>query len=378
MKKSIYVITVVLVVVFALIFTSVTPKPSAIAAPIAEENVTTTLNISKAAQDAASAFWTKDAMVNAEAMVMPVDFGPSGLDVFAMGQEEALGTPGSSSAGAARPNANAIARKAYPSEWVNTGQTDPAAEFADEMAGTSEVFTSFYGNYKISDWRIYPHRWVGRLSFRTSGGTSYCSATAISKNHIVTAAHCVYDTTNNVWYSNWRFTPAYRNGSAPYGSFSASSCTILTAWKNLSGSFSINGWTKYDLAVCNVGLNSAGKTLNQMVGWAGRLWNASYTKNIFNLGYPFKNTSNVYLPNAGQYLRICTAESRQQTTDTLGMGCNYGGGISGGPWLVRYAPTFALGYVNSVNSGLYVGQMNLYGIRFTSNNIVLICDATGC
>ena len=246
------------------------------------------------------------------------------------------------------------------------------------MAGTSQVFTSFYGNYNSTLWKIYPHKWVGRLSFRTSGGTSYCSATAISNNHFVTAAHCVYDTTNNVWYNNWVFTPAYRNGSAPYGSFAGTSCTILTAWQYLSGGFSINGWTKYDVAVCNAGLNSTGNTLNYMVGWAGRLWNASYTKNFFNMGYPFKNTSNVYLPYAGQYLRICTAESRLQTTDTLGMGCNFGGGISGGPWLVNYAPTVSSGYVNSVNSGLYVNQMNLYGIRFTSNNIVLICNATGC
>ena len=91
------------------------------------------------------------------------------------------------------------------------------------------------------------------------------------------------------------------------------------------------------------------------------------------MGYPFKDTSNNYLPNAGKYMRICTAESRQQTTDTLGMGCDFGGGISGGPWMVGYAPNVVSGQVNSVNSGLYVGQQNLYGIRFTSSNIVPLC-----
>ena len=377
MKKSVFVFLGVLVVVVALIFTSIAPKPSAIAAANDEQNLTLVEKTTKAQAEAALAFWTKDAMVNAEAMVMPVDYGPSGPDVFALGQE-ALGTSGASPAGTARTNANAIARKAYASEWVNTGQSESDVS-VDEPTGTSQIFTSFYGNLNTTDWKIYPHKWVGRFSFTTPSGTSYCSATAISNNHIVTAAHCVYDTSSrNAWYTNKVFTPAYRNGNAPYGTFATTGCRILTAWANLSGSFSINSWTRYDLAVCNVGTNSIGKTLNYMVGWAGRTWNQSYTRNFFNMGYPFKDTNNAYLPNAGNYMRICTAESRQQTTDTLGMGCNFGGGISGGPWMVGYAPNVISGQVNSVNSGLYIGQQNLYGIRFNDQNIVVICNVEGC
>lgn len=71
------------------------------------------------------------------------------------------------------------------------------------------------------------------------------------RQDFVTAAHCVYDTAVNQFYANWVFTPAFRNGSAPYGSFSATACTILTAWVNLSGGFSINSWTRYDVAVCS-------------------------------------------------------------------------------------------------------------------------------
>ncbi|MFH2040320.1 MAG: trypsin-like serine protease, partial [Chloroflexota bacterium] len=255
------------------------------------------------------------------------------------------------------------------------GNTDITA---DEIAGSSQVFTSYYGNLWFPAQKIYPHKWVGRFSFITNNGTSYCSATAISKNHIVTAAHCVFDTVINQWYTNKVFTPAYRNGSAPYGSFIATSCTILNQWKYMSGDFSINRWTKYDVAVCRVRTNSEGKTLNYMVGWAGREWDEGYMRNFFNMGYPWKDTSLNYLNRAGQFLRICTAESFQQATDTLGMGCNYGSGISGGPWMISYAPNVLSGYVNSVNSGLYIGQDNLYGIRFTSNNIVPICIEQGC
>lgn len=379
MKKSIFLFSGVLMMVLVLIITSLASQPAAIAAPVEEDGLTVTKWVSRAEQKATVDFWTKEAIASAKPLDILVDYGTPGADQFAV-DEEVVGAPGYSLAGAARANANAIAKLAYPGEWVTEKAVaaEPLDLSLDEQTGTSQIFTSYYGNLWSAAQKIYPHMWVGRLSFTVPGGTGYCSATAISNNHFVTAAHCVYDTTSNYWYSNWYFTPAYRNGGAPYGSFRATSCTILTAWQNLSGSFSINGWTKYDVAVCGVGTNSAGKTLNQMVGWAGRLWNSSYVKNFFNMGYPWNDTSNYPLPNAGMYLRICTAESRQQTTDTLGMGCNFGGGISGGPWMIGYAPNVTSGWVNSVNSGIYVGQQNLYGIRFTSNNIVPICNAQGC
>ncbi len=63
----------------------------------------------------------------------------------------------------------------------------------------------------------------------------------------------------------------------------------------------------------------------------------------------------------------------------MGGGCNWGPGISGGPWLVSYDPfNVTTSYVNVVNSGLFIGQQNLYGGRFTSNNIVPLCTAAGC
>jgi len=147
--------------------------------------------------------------------------------------------------------------------------------------------TRYIANWLAAMQTIYPHRWIGRFSFTTPNGTSYCSATAISGNNIVTAAHCVYDTpSRNAFYTNKVFTPAYRNGNAPYGSFATTNCSVLTAWVNLSGAYSINSWAPYDVAVCTVGTNAAGQTLNQVVGSAGKAWNYGYTRHIFNLGYP--------------------------------------------------------------------------------------------
>ncbi len=249
---------------------------------------------------------------------------------------------------------------------------------AIEPLGTSQVFTSYTVNQATALHTIYPHRWVGRVSFTTPTGTSNCSATSISNNVMLTAAHCLYDSTNNRWYSNWVFSPAYRNGATPYGSFPATNCWVLTAWVNLSGSYAINSWARHDVGVCNMGTNSTGTTLNNAVGWMGRQWNWPYVRHVHDLGYPFRDSNDAFLPSAGQYLRACVAESFQQTTETRGMGCNYGRGISGGPWIVGYAPTVVTGAADGVNSGLFIGTQNLYAARFNDNNIVPLCNSAGC
>ena len=375
--------TLIIVLVFALVLGMAFGQAPAVSAAAAQQSkMVTTKQISLAEQKAALALWTHAAIESAPAFTMPVDSGQPGIDTAGIIPAAGLSTLGFSSAsGKAVANSNAVARKALAADWnASTAAALDTAEVSPEVVaeGTSQTYTSYIVNSWAPAQTIYPHKWVGRLSFKTAGGTSYCSATSISNNNFVTAAHCVYDTTNNVWYSGWAFTPAYRNGSAPYGTFAATYCTVLTSWINLSGSYSINSWTRYDVAVCSVGKNTAGQTLNGAVGWAGRQWNYGYTRNFFDMGYPFKDTSNVVLSGAGLYLRTCTAESFQQTTDTLGMGCNWGPGISGGPWLIGYNPNVVSGAVNSVNSGMYIGQANMYGIRFTDYNIVPVCTARGC
>jgi hypothetical protein len=335
--------------------------------------------ISAKDQAAAMSAWSRKAIAAAKPMVMPAMAGAPELDSAATVEMEAAGPAGFSPSGAAAANAAAVAKKGYAQDWAIANKAASTGALAiEELAGTSAVFDSFYLNAAAPFWNVYPHKWVGRLSFNVPGGTSFCSATSISGNNILTAAHCVYDTTLNRKYSGWVFAPAYRNGATPFGTFAAQSCTILTSWINLTGSFSINGWTKYDVAVCKMGNNSQGQTLNQAVGWMGRMWDATYVRHVFNIGYPFRDYRNVTLTNAGLFLRGCAAETFMQTTNTLGSGCNLGPGISGGPWVLGYQPGLVTGYANSVNSGFYVNTPNLYGIRFTSTNIVPLCITSGC
>jgi V8-like Glu-specific endopeptidase len=347
------------------------------AAAGAGPKVVESIKITPAQQRAALDFWTREVTAAAQPMQIILDASAASVDVAAKSQPQAAEPMGQVASGAPAADADAVAQAAFPDEWAALAASSEGQP-VDEPTGTSQVFDSYTVNQASALWQIYPHKWIGRLSFTTPGGTSYCSGTSISGNVMLTAAHCIYDTTNNQFYSNWVFRPAYRNGTSPYGAFAATTCWVLTAWVNLSGSFAINTWSRHDVGVCKMGNNAAGQTLNNAVGWMGRQWNQPYIRHFFNMGYPFNDYNNNPLANAGLYLRTCVAESFQQTTETRGMGCNYGPGISGGPWIAGYKISLVAGYADGVNSGLFVGTRNLYGPRFNSNNIVPLCTAATC
>ncbi len=333
--------------------------------------------VSPASQRAALAFWTRDEIAAAPPLALPVDNGPVAGGAGPL-EAQASGEPGFVAPALAAPNADQIARDAYPDDWAALDATNGVEAAPVGPDGTSGVYTKYIVNQWTSAQTVYPHRWVGRVSFLTSAGTSYCSGAAISGNIMLTAAHCLHDSTNNVWYSSWVFSPAYRNGSAPYGTFAATVCRVLTTWVNLTGNYSISTWTPHDVGVCNMGNNSSGQTLNQAVGSIGRQWNQSVTRHFHDLGYPFNDYNNVALPDAGKYLRTCVAESAQYVAEVRRIGCGYGGGISGGPWMTSYAINVLSGYADGVNSGIFIGQQNIYAARFNDNNIVVLCNAAGC
>lgn len=382
-RTTLVLIVLMLLLALALSAQAAPPAPGG-REPITAGNtagLTVSKTMTEVEQQRALATWTREAIAAVPAIEMPVDRGMPDTRLSAQAEAVAvLGPAGSAPAGAADPNADRIARAAYPKDWVNS--RDAATSYGESPAleeGTGGTYTNYDVNTQTALWKIYPHKWSGKLTFTTASGGSSCSATAISGNNIVTAAHCVYDTTSNLWYSNWVFAPAYRNGSAPYGTFAAQLCWVLANWVNLSGSYAIDTWARHDVAVCKMGNNSAGQSLNAAVGYAGRTWNIGNNQLVFNSGYPARSYTDALLAvGPTQYLRSCTAETSLYTTETLRAGCYYGRGISGGSWLKGYKPFVVGGQINSVNSGIFFGAQNLYGARFNTLNIVPLCNAAGC
>ncbi|MGB8213644.1 MAG: trypsin-like serine protease [Anaerolineales bacterium] len=330
------------------------------------------VSVSAAEQAAAQAFWTPAAMANARALPMPVDT-TGNPPTRSNGAPAVSGPAGFGAPGAADPSALSAIQAAYPAAWAasaSAGAT-PALGSASPADGTPMVFDSYYVNLALANQKVYPNVWVGRLYISGTPGSGYCSATAINTNMIVTAAHCVYSIGQG-FYSRWLFVPGYRNGNAPFGTFAATDCAVLTVWTTL-GSYSISGATPYDVAVCTMGKDSAKKTLNQAVGWAGYQYGYGSDFDMHDLGYPWEDTNSNALPNAGAYLRLCTAESFQAYSGVLGMGCNLGPGISGGSWIVGYQPNVVTGWIDSVNSGYYPGYPDMFGIQFEADNFLTVC-----
>jgi V8-like Glu-specific endopeptidase len=325
---------------------------------------TVTITASPQQQAAALETWTLEARAAAKPMPFPSVSLDANLPVIEEAEENGAAVsiaPG----GAPHPRADRVARRQYRKEWRENGSELEIQEALAAPFGTAAIFTSYRGNKFAKMWKQYPYVAVGKL-YITGGG--YCSASVISPNNIiVTAAHCVWDVAGGGFYPGWTFVPAERNFNAPYGTFPWASATVLTAWTT-------TGATQYDIAVIALGNNTAGNPVTFYTGWLGRSWDWPYVQHHHAIGYP----SN--LPKGTKQTYICAAESFSGGTDVLSMGCDMTFGSSGGPWIRHFAPytVGAVNFVNSVVSGGVPGSDTFSGARFTSGNIVVLCNAIGC
>lgn len=219
-------------------------------------------------------------------------------------------------------------------------------------------------------WKYAPWRKIGKLYFtKPNGSSSYCTANLVSsKNIVATAGHCIY-TRGQGWNRNFRFVPAERYGNAPYGTFGWSNATVPNGWIN-------NGARRWDVGLVKLRNNRYNKSATYYVGWLGRSWNYGYTQHLHSLGY----ASNL----STQVTNICAAQSffsGQEGTDVLVKGCDMTYGASGGGWLRNYTPYSNGGnQVNGVVSGPHIGAFGTtyVGPRFSSANIVPLCNTLGC
>ena len=228
-------------------------------------------------------------------------------------------------------------RSAKPAEQRFGGAAARAGAAA--LPWTSEEITTPYTQAPTST--------HGKVFFTLGGSDYVCSGTALlsgNKSVVWTAGHCVNEGPG-AFATNWQFVPAYKNGSAPLGVYTAQDLYAPTAWAN-SGDFS------YDLGAAVVG-PASGTALTDRVGGRGIAFNYSRSQNFQSYGYPAAP------PFTGERLWRCN--SPLQTSDnsanpaTMGIGCDMTGGSSGGGWIVGSS-------VYSVNSYGYDNQPDvMYG-----------------
>ena len=235
--------------------------------------------------------------------------------------------------------------------------------------GTADVFSQYCENCGPLHLQ-WPQRTVGKL-FSNAGS---CTASVVSPNNIiVTAAHCCYNRSNGSWILGWQFAPAYKDGNAPYGMFNWTRAQITPGWIS-------TGDRRNDVCAIQLANNSAGRPVTYYTGWLGRSWNWGTNQLHHSIGYP----GNI---GGGNKMELCVSESFNPSSgcggaSVLNTGCSMTYGASGGPWIRGYrgggnwVNSVVSGYDNTSCTGTFGQTYN--GPRFTSDNIVYICDRIGC
>jgi V8-like Glu-specific endopeptidase len=195
---------------------------------------------------------------------------------------------------------------------------------------------------------------TGRVFFTYQGRTASCSGSAVTstnKSTVITAGHCVK--LDGAFHTNWTFVPAYNNGNAPYGTWTARLLRATPQWvatENIS----------YDIGAAVVSaLNGA--LLTDVVGGQGIAFNQPKGQNMYAFGYP------AAAPYNGTILIYCSGKVFNEFlgTGSIGMTCNMTGGASGGPWFLQFSEATGNGVLNSVNSFKYSFAANwMFGPYF--------------
>ncbi|RZS34279.1 hypothetical protein EV193_10966 [Herbihabitans rhizosphaerae] len=179
---------------------------------------------------------------------------------------------------------------------------------------------------------------AGRVFFSYQGRKASCSGDAVTsgnKSTVLTAGHCVKLEGN--WHADWVFVPAYRDGNAPYGTWTARKTLATPQW---AASEDIN----YDVGAAVVN-QLDGKNLTDVVGGQGVAFNQAKTQNMYAFGWP------AAAPYDGSKMIYCSGRTfNALLSDGIGMNCNMTGGSSGGPWFAQFNESTGAGVQQSVNS----------------------------
>ncbi|PSL06868.1 hypothetical protein CLV30_102257 [Haloactinopolyspora alba] len=197
-----------------------------------------------------------------------------------------------------------------------------------------------------------PRPELGKVFF-TLGGVDYvCSGTATTSQNrdvVTTAGHCVHEGDGGAFASSFTFVPAYDDGAAPHGQWSASTLYTSSGWAN-SGDFAV------DVGFAVLNENASGQSLTDVVGSYPIAFDQPRGLTYTSYGYPAGS------PFDGQQLYSCSGAAHDDPygAGTQGIPCNMTGGSSGGGWITG-------GSLNSVNSYKYTNDPNtMYGPYFGS------------
>ncbi len=344
---------------------------------------------------AVDSYWTSERLLNAKPFDVEPQLGVDGRPM-ASAQVAPAATGSSVKSKGAPPSVPAEARQSK----ILISQSELEAHRADVQAQsaaslvTPQSFSPINATFTTS--RVfppdattnYPYSTVGALFWTDPADNSnwFCSASVLRLRVVATAGHCVASPATSTraahFHTNFLFIPGWRNGTAPFGTFTWRWATTTATWFYSNGS--VPNAQDVGLIVMN---DRNGYKLGQYTGYLGYWTNQLSYNNVTMLGFPCNL-------DGCELLEANYAQTFEYGgNNTYIFGSNFGGGSSGGPYIRDFgrAPSGSLATeggnwlvaVNSygpVNLGyLYSGASNLNSEFLTLlNNACSAAGAGGC
>lgn len=231
----------------------------------------------------------------------------------------------------------------------------------DDCCGGTDSRTTVSSSFVWPYWRI------GQL-YNSSFGGGFCTGTIIGRNKVVTAAHCVFDTSFMGFRTPRYFAPGrFRNDGEkidPWGSWPVLYATIYGGWTTTS---SVYDWThaRYDVAVLTMGTNWAGDIGThmgalQLTAHPDRCDDESFVKNFYDAetrvhGYPGAPYVSGELVTTGQcnapdswFIDLCM----ERYHNMMYHYCDSSPGMSGAAFLDRNQHIYAILSGGSSSTGI--------------------------
>ena len=251
-------------------------------------------------------------------------------------------------------------REAIPMPLPRNGATDLEPAVAAGQAGAARrggIRAEQIPNPSARSVRMH-----GKAFFQM-GGTSYvCSGTVVgskTKSTVWTAGHCVEKGRNGGFARRWIFVPAYADGQAPFGQWTARKLATTPGWGR-------SGDLSYDIGAAKVGKRD-GKPIAAVVGDRGIRFRSNPPKRITAYGYPSRPNTGTGQAFDGERGRRCDTRrsGRQQAglgPKTIQIGCDMTAGASGGGWLspggkLVSVTSYTLGREGTASRSLFGPQM---------------------